>query len=387
ERRRTSAEIREGVAEHLPPLPEGGAHDRPEVRLVGAHVDARLRAPTDVDDRRVDVRRWQEAPTRHAERDSHLAERLEDDGRHAVGVGAWSGGESKSHLPLEHDDRVREVCAHVEEAKEDGSRDVVREVADDRRRRGDELRERQLAHVADDDCDARVVGVPLLEARREPAVDLHEDEPAGPRGELVREGAEAGTDLEHPRRVLRACELDDPMRHPAIAEEVLAPATVRAQAGGRERVPRLAPRAHQAAQGTPKGSAASALTARPSSAPNEGRGKTTSTPSADAASVIRSRRRRFADTPPDTTRRGTPVTSSASIVVSISMSTSASWRLAVTSGSVSDVAGCAWRYSRSAVLNPLKLKSKRPRFRCARGKRTAAGSPSRASRSMTGPPG
>ena len=49
--------------------------------------------------------------------------------------------------------------------------------------------------------------------------------------------------------------------------------------------------------------------------------------------------------------------------------------------------GWSRTYCHTAVLKPLKLRSKRPRFRRARGKRMAVGLPVRARRSIAGPPG
>src|SRR5207244_1489216 len=164
------------------------------------------------------------------------------------------------------------------------------------------------------------------QARREPGVDLHQVEMSGPRRQLVGERAQPGTDLEHGRAGPELRGVDDPPRDCRVAQEVLAPALARAEPGGGQRRARLPARPH-------------------------------------------------------------PVAASASAVVSTSMSTSASCRLAATSGSASAASGCWLRYARSAVLKPLKLKSKRLRLRVARGKRIAFGSPSRARRSMTGPPG
>src|SRR6185369_12026245 len=300
----------------------------------------------------------------------------------------------------------RKARARIEQPEEDRHRDVVGQVRDDGHNgvRHDVL-ERHREDVAGDHLDAGLAGEARREPVRERGIDLDEVEPSGARGELAGQRAEAGADLQRDRARPELRRLDDPARDRGVAEEVLPPALPGAEAGGGERLARLPPCAHHPSQRVPNGRSASAFTSRPSSAPrarrgapasaiiaalsvqNTGRGKRTSTPIAEAASLMRVRSRRFAATPPDTTRRSTPVVTSASTVVPTSMSTSASWRLAATSGSVAGDAGCSARYCRSAVLKPLKLKSKRLRLTVARGKRIAVGSPSRARRSITGPPG
>ena len=101
-----------------------------------------------------------------------------------------------------------------------------------------------------------------------------------------------------------------------------------------------------------------------------------------------SRRRVFATTPPPRTIVRTPRSSAAAIVLSTSTSTTASWNEAARSGSDGSLpasrSALTWRTT--AVFRPDSEKSY-PRSVAARGKRMASGSPSRASRSSTGPPG
>src|SRR5581483_3378281 len=380
-----SSERRERVAQHLAPLAEGRAHDG----AVGCLVldgDARLGAPANLDDGRLDPRGRQEGPARHGEGERDVGEALDERRRHAPAAAARRGGQAGGDLALEHHDGVREAVARLEQAKEHGGGDVVGEIGDHRD-----------ARIRDDGRERRGKDV------------------AGARRELVGERAQPGTDLEHDRLGSHAGALDDATSHRGVAQEVLPPALARPQAGGGERrLRRPPPAAHARSadrsapgspQRSPNGSSGSAPKARPSSAPaasrrapasaiiaalsvqNSNRGKSTSTPASAPSAAIRSRSRVFADTPPETTTRSAPVTASASAVASRSMSTSASCTLAVRSASDAGDGGWVWRWCQTAVLRPLNERSKRPCFSRARGNRIARGSPPRAARWMAGPPG
>src|SRR5438045_2046945 len=102
-------------------------------------------------------------------------------------------------------------------------------------------------------------------------------EPAGARGELVRERAEARPDLEDDRPRADVRRVDDAPRDPGIAEKVLPPPLPRTDARGRERRACLPARAHHprpspGVQRAPKGRSASAFSARPSLPPPASRG-------------------------------------------------------------------------------------------------------------------
>src|SRR5262249_55176227 len=181
--------------------------------------------------------------------------------------------------------------------------------------------------VAHEDAHVRRAGVALAQPRRQTAVDLDQVETPRPRRELVGEGAQSGTDLEHRGAWPQVGRVDDATGHGRVAQEVLAPALLRPEPGGRERGARLPPRTDPPDQATPNGGAASAATVRSSCSPaarrvqpasatmaalsvhRAGRGTTTSTPRSSPSAATRSRKRRFAETPPETTRRSAPVAS------------------------------------------------------------------------------
>src|SRR5207245_4100399 len=350
-----AGESGEGVAQHLPALSEGGSDHLTEALLV-AEVDTRRDAPADVEHRRLDARRRKEAAAGYAERQADVREGSEENRRHAVVPGARPRDEPLRDLALDHDDRLRHAGALLAQPEEDRDRDVVGKVADHRDARlGDQRLQGQRQHVTFDHPHARVLGIARGEASGERGVDLDEIEASRASGELVGERAEPGTDLEGDRARPDLGGLDDAVGHGGVAQEMLAPSLPRPDPGDGERLARLPPRAHQA--GAPKGRSASAPMERPSSSPassrrqpamaimaplsvqNWKRGKTTSTPCSAPASAMRVRSRRFAETPPETTRRGTPVSTIASMVGATSMSTSASWTLAARRGSAPGAGG------------------------------------------------
>src|SRR5579875_1951902 len=406
---------RQRVAQHLAPLAEGCAHDGAVGSLV-LDRDARLGAPANLDDGRLDPRGRQERPAWHGKGELDVGEALDERRRHAPAAAARGGGQAGSHLALEHHDGAGEAVARLEQPKDDGGGDVVREIGDHRDARiRDDGRERRGEDVGGAHGHVRGGRVAGGEARGEPPIDLDQVEPPRARRELVGERAQPGTDLEHDRFGPHAGALDDATGHRSVAQEVLPPAIAGPQAGGGERRLRRPPLTAHArptdpsapgsTQRSPNGSSGSAPSARPSSAPaasrrapasaiiaalsvqNSNRGKSTSTPASAPSAAIRSRSRVFAETPPETTTRSAPVTASASAVASRSMSTSASCTLAVRSASDSDDGGWVWRWCQTAVLSPLNERSKRPCLIRARGNRTARGLPPRAARWMAGPPG
>ena len=106
---------------------------------------------------------------------------------------------------------------------------------------------------------------------------------------------------------------------------------------------------------------------------------------------MRARSSRFAPTPPATTSRDAPVSSSAATDFAISTSTTARWNSAATSAfacASSVPAASRLRISVStAVFSPEKLIARSPESIIGRGRDTAPSRPDSASFASAGPPG
>ena len=117
-------------------------------------------------------------------------------------------------------------------------------------------------------------------------------------------------------------------------------------------------------------------------------GTKSSQPRSPHSPASASRRGVLAATPPVKTMRRTPSESPARTVLRTSILTTVAWNEAATSATCAGERAPARRTcSDTAVLIPLKEKSGAPSVICAVGSRRAAGFPSRAMRSMAGPPG
>src|SRR5581483_4696151 len=116
-------------------------------------------------------------------------------------------------------------------------------------------------------------------------------------------------------------------------------------------------------------------------------GAITLRPSAAATSASRSRRRELAATPPVSTISSAPTSRAAASVGRISISTTASWKLAARSSGAGAAPSAVRNSPATAVLTPLKLKSRGAPRTWASGIRTALRLPRRARSSITLPPG
>src|SRR5215218_7854236 len=127
-------------------------------------------------------------------------------------------------------------------------------------------------------------------------------------------------------------------------------------------------------------------TMAPLSVHRAGEGTSRRIPRSSDSAARRARRRELAATPPPSSTVSRPSRLATPTTLLIWTSTTASWNEAAMSATLrSGPADRTWRST--AVLSPEKEKSSEPSSSRALGNRTAAGSPSRARRSITGPPG
>src|SRR5687768_16770180 len=115
--------------------------------------------------------------------------------------------------------------------KENGRRDVVGHVAHQREALARENAEVGLEHIALDDIEPGIAGVPLAQPGGEHAIDLDRDHPARALEELIGEAPPAGTNLDDGFVACQVERIGDARENARVAEEVLPEALAHRRKG------------------------------------------------------------------------------------------------------------------------------------------------------------
>ena len=156
-----------------------------------------------------------------------LGRQLEENGDSAVGLGRRAGEEAVGDLPLHHHAPEPDRRQTVDALHDDRGRDLVGQVGDEFRRRRVEIGEIDGQGVAEDQLDVLPPGEPLLEMRRESAVDLDGVDERDTVGEIASEHAEPGADLQHDVLGPQTGQAADDAEDVLVDEEMLAELPVR----------------------------------------------------------------------------------------------------------------------------------------------------------------
>src|SRR5579885_2025304 len=330
----------------------------------------------------------------------------------AIGVLSGAGAQTLAHFALEHQHHPIDQIARVAELAQDGGGDVKGQVAD-------HLDRRTAHHAAQIDCEEiRFDQVGLVcqspaQPRAKAAVHFDQMQRGNRRGQdALAEDAQSRSDLDHFITRAQVGQRHDAIGNRALHQKVLAaPLTGRDTggtqcAGGRLGGMRAARRRGLTfCSHAQSGRLASASMSSGSRSPRSRRqlpaiaiiaalsvqylsdGATTRRPSSAAACVSRSRRRVLAATPPVSTIVETLNWRAAASVGRISISTTVSWKLAAKSSAATPTAASLRKKVATAVLIPLKLKSRGAPLTRARGSRMRLWLPRRLISSIILPPG
>ncbi len=154
-----------------------------------------------------------------------LAHELHEHRDGAVGLRARQREEAVGDLALHHHAPGVDQRQAVEALDDERRGDVVRQVRDELRRVGSERREIELERVTEVDLD---VGAGVTQVRLERRVDLDRVHARDAVGEVVRQYAEAGTDLEDDVVLVELREPADHAENVLVDEEVLPERLLRA---------------------------------------------------------------------------------------------------------------------------------------------------------------
>src|SRR6266511_4386690 len=386
---RGAGRVREGLAA----LREPGLHELPEAGRV-THL-LRRRAEQRAQHRALHLRRGQERAGAHDPLDRDVRLTLKQDGEDSPLVRPGRGREALRHLALHEEHGARDARGLVEEREEDGRGEVVREVADHGqlvamsrararararscaagRGRGPSTPRRRFRVGATLRVDGRGVGrhrgrgrgrvlcedPPVIEPRRvrleerDPfpeltsqhrrhvSVALDRDDPRAAGGEPRREVSEPGAELDDELAGAWRGEPRDLGQDRLVAEEVLAPALLRAEPVLLEQRPRARVAGLRRRRGHSR-HPGSALRSRPARSPRRSAwvpataiiaalsvqswtaGTNTCIPSySPARAATAARSRLFAATPPESTMRSNWSRRAARNAFSTSARTIASW--------------------------------------------------------------
>src|SRR5687768_7914654 len=187
--------------------------------LLGRHGCAVARR--DSDDRGFDLGWRSKGARRHDADEVDMGERLHVDGKRAVGsVTGWRDHSLRDFALYQEDGALR--TGGAKRMEEDGRRDVVRDVARDDVRPGDERGQRDIQHVGLHDLDVASAGVALTEDGNEVAIELHRHHATGTLDEQVRQRAPSGSDLDDRLRAVERERVGDSPERRRVGEEVLA---------------------------------------------------------------------------------------------------------------------------------------------------------------------
>ena len=196
--------------------------------LFDAGVVLRQADPAERDEGGVDVRRRAEDGARNGMEAGSLRDELDEHRHRAVRLRARRREQAVCDLALHHHAPELDLRQAVEALDEERRRDVVRQVGNELRRVRRERPQVELERVAEVQLDAGVAQV-----RLEREVDLHRVDARDPLGEISRQHAEPGADLEHHVAGVEVREPSDDAEDVLVDEEVLAEVAV-----GRDREPR-----------------------------------------------------------------------------------------------------------------------------------------------------
>ena len=193
--REVHSELFEGIAEGFAPLVEAYLDHLGEKGLIagkGGHLVA-----AQADDGRFDLGRRIEDMLVDGEEVFDIVEGRQQDTEDAVGLAAGLGGHALGHLLLEHAHHLGNLVAVFVDLEENLRRDIVREIAYDGERLGEELLKVELEEVALDDMEG---GIMVVEVGNRLGVNLDGVEVEGRVGvEIFGEHPHAGTDFQHMR--------------------------------------------------------------------------------------------------------------------------------------------------------------------------------------------
>ena len=126
-RRETRRQRLHGVAQHLPTLIEGGAHQRAQKgRIVDGH--ARGEAQAHADHLRGDLRARIERRRRNTEAADRLGIELEQQRRRTIGAGPGTREQAIRHLALQHDREIGEDRPLIEASVRNAIVTVLKEI-------------------------------------------------------------------------------------------------------------------------------------------------------------------------------------------------------------------------------------------------------------------
>ena len=185
---------------------------------------------------RLDFRAWDERAGRDAKCRAHLRGELRQHRQRAVDLAPGRRNQTFDHLALQRQHHAGEAAALRQRRCQDRRRDVVGQVANQncRRTRTQERGEVHRQHVGFDDVDLRQ----RRELRAQPLseISIHLDQPdfVGALDKQLRQGPQAGTDLDDAFGVW-AGKPHDALGNLRIGEEVLPEPLPRVPADGGER--------------------------------------------------------------------------------------------------------------------------------------------------------
>src|SRR4030095_2859144 len=224
----TSAETaREGIGQILSALAEGGQHDLTESGGVrGGH--AGLGAHTQVENRRVDLRRRPEGSGRHRESQVRLTGELRQNRQASICPAPGEGGHALGDFLLKHESHLVDGLPGLDKGHETGTAHAVWQIADDQHTTGRIRLERGQPRVIErpsighSDLDMGRVSEALHEGGRQPRIDFDGQKSPGRAGEVTGEGALPWSDLEDEIPGSRAHQRHDALGDGVVAEEMLA---------------------------------------------------------------------------------------------------------------------------------------------------------------------
>src|SRR5690606_3376488 len=212
----------EVALERLAAVGEGGGDEREQVgpRLGnGVDLDRHDGAPH--------LRGGHEGARRHGAHDAGPAEVGHEQGEGPERLGPRPGGEALAALEL-HEAGEPGEAPRVERAGDHGRGQVVGQVGG-QHRPGRQRTQVERQRVSVDDLDVVQARERLGQHRQEPGVHLDRHDAPGGAGQLAREGAQAGADLEDRLAALEPGRLHHGAQHRRVDEEVLSERPVRGE--------------------------------------------------------------------------------------------------------------------------------------------------------------